>query len=298
MHSLKTPSLTAQTTTGCVSEAFFAPQKGARYLNPQTGLWLSTDPAMGEYVPAAPINDEAKKANQNLPGMGGVFNVVNLHVYHYAGNNPVVLSDPDGRDFNKRIRGPDDKPVITSNSNLARKLTNSESLFVFKILGVSTADYNITLTPANVMSNGEALSLPGGNIYMNTRDFYNTLTTRNGVNLLLHEIFHQYQYENDPGAISLIGDFFGNLGKEFKDSTYAQGSYKYTDLSTIMKLSDIKSREGQAQLVGEFAELYWVRETGGILNPKEEAALYQQARILSNSHLSSEAINRLVYIAE
>jgi hypothetical protein len=28
--------------------------------------------------------------------MGGVFNVVNLHVYHYAGNNPVVLSDPDG----------------------------------------------------------------------------------------------------------------------------------------------------------------------------------------------------------
>jgi hypothetical protein len=29
--------------------------------------------------------------------MGGVFNVVNLHVYHYAGNNPVVLVDPTGR---------------------------------------------------------------------------------------------------------------------------------------------------------------------------------------------------------
>jgi hypothetical protein len=29
--------------------------------------------------------------------MGGVFNVVNLHTYHYAGNNPVKLSDPDGR---------------------------------------------------------------------------------------------------------------------------------------------------------------------------------------------------------
>jgi RHS repeat-associated protein len=99
MHSLKTPSLTAQITTQCVSEAFFAPQKGARYLNPQTGLWLSTDPAMGEYVPQAPINDEAKKANQNLPGMGGVFNVVNLHVYHYAGNNPVKYTDPDGRDI-------------------------------------------------------------------------------------------------------------------------------------------------------------------------------------------------------
>jgi hypothetical protein len=29
--------------------------------------------------------------------MGGVFNYVNLHVYHYAGNNPVKYVDPDGR---------------------------------------------------------------------------------------------------------------------------------------------------------------------------------------------------------
>jgi RHS repeat-associated protein len=69
---------------------------GARYLNPQTGMWLSADPAMGEYIPQAPVNDDIRKQNQNLPGMG-VFNYVNLHAYHYAGNNPVVLTDPDGR---------------------------------------------------------------------------------------------------------------------------------------------------------------------------------------------------------
>jgi GH24 family phage-related lysozyme (muramidase) len=44
------------------------------------------------------VNDEAKKRNQNLPGQGGVFNYVNLHAYHYAGNNPVKLVDPDGRE--------------------------------------------------------------------------------------------------------------------------------------------------------------------------------------------------------
>ncbi|MDR2210973.1 MAG: hypothetical protein LBO65_05825 [Spirochaetaceae bacterium] len=60
---------------------------------------------MGEYVPQAPINKDAKKHNQNLPGMGGVYNYINLHMYHYAGNNPVKLTDPTGRDL--RVEGND-----------------------------------------------------------------------------------------------------------------------------------------------------------------------------------------------
>ena len=70
---------------------------GARYLDPKYSRWISTDPALGEYIPKAPINEEAKRYNQNLPGMGGVFNHINGNLYHYAGNNPMKYTDPDGR---------------------------------------------------------------------------------------------------------------------------------------------------------------------------------------------------------
>ena len=77
---------------------------GARYLDAKYSRWLSTDPAVGEYIPVAPTDDNTRKHNEKLPGMGGVFNVVNFQLYHYAGNNPVKYTDPDGRE--------DDEPII------------------------------------------------------------------------------------------------------------------------------------------------------------------------------------------
>ena len=81
-------------TTSSTSSYF-----GARYLDPRTSRWLSVDPAMyqGDYIPGAPINDEVRRNNNNLPGMGGIYNYVNMHVYHYGANNPVVYRDPNGR---------------------------------------------------------------------------------------------------------------------------------------------------------------------------------------------------------
>ncbi len=46
-----------------------------------------------------PISDEAKERNNKLPGMGGVFNAINMDAYQYAGQNPVMMVDPDGNAF-------------------------------------------------------------------------------------------------------------------------------------------------------------------------------------------------------
>ncbi len=80
---------------------------GARYLDPKYSRWLSVDPALGEYIPGAGKSDEADK----LPGMGGVFNSVNLSLFHYAGNNPVKYTDPTGMAAGVPFERPEDAAI-------------------------------------------------------------------------------------------------------------------------------------------------------------------------------------------
>jgi RHS repeat-associated protein len=56
---------------------------GARYFDPRTSNWLSTDPILSSYM----------KGDPN----GGAFEPKNLALYTYGWNNPFVMRDPDGR---------------------------------------------------------------------------------------------------------------------------------------------------------------------------------------------------------
>ena len=56
---------------------------GARYLDAKYSRWLSTDPAVGEYMSGSSAG-------------GGIYDSINFNLYHYAGNNPIKYTDPTG----------------------------------------------------------------------------------------------------------------------------------------------------------------------------------------------------------
>jgi hypothetical protein len=73
---------------------------GHRYLDSKFSSWISTDPALVNYVPTgAELFFPEKAFNANsLKGAGGVYNSKNINLYHYAGLNPLKYVDPDGND--------------------------------------------------------------------------------------------------------------------------------------------------------------------------------------------------------
>jgi len=66
---------------------------GARYYDAVLSRWISADPILGKYLPSGD-----REKNNDLPGMGGVFESKNLSLYDYSHSNPITLLDPDGND--------------------------------------------------------------------------------------------------------------------------------------------------------------------------------------------------------
>ena len=155
---------------------------GARYLDPRYSRWISTDPALGEYIPQAPINDEAKKSNQNLPGMGGVFNTVNLQLYHYAGNNPIKYTDPDGKIIiNTNVWYADDFMQMHGNTtwpNSSENISTSGCTLIAanRIANVAIHDFGYSMdspraSSVHTMLDNSSLTSSNGMIFSGLKDY-------------------------------------------------------------------------------------------------------------------------------
>jgi len=88
---------------------------GARYYDARVSNWISTDPALGEYLPTGKqtfFPEEAFKPG-SLKGAGGVYTSINLNLNHYGALNPVRFIDPSGT-VNAPVNIYDGTHVITS----------------------------------------------------------------------------------------------------------------------------------------------------------------------------------------
>ena len=113
---------------------------GARYLDPKYSLWISADPALGDYIPGvgkATANDIGK-----LPGMGGAFNHINFNLYHYAGNNPVKYTDPDGNFY------------YTKNGQKSSNSHVTTQVYIFRLSDGVGNEFNSTRM---ILKNGECV---------------------------------------------------------------------------------------------------------------------------------------------
>ena len=77
---------------------------GARYYDARVGRWISTDPALLLYVSGKPN--------------GGVFNPVNIDLYRYAQNRPILFIDPNGMWEDKSITVAYDKKGVERQANI------------------------------------------------------------------------------------------------------------------------------------------------------------------------------------
>jgi hypothetical protein len=212
---------------------------------------------MGEYIPGAPANDEARKRNGNLPGMGGVFNTVNLHVYHYAGNNPVKLVDPDGRNiddltptssparirYEERQATQNTQPqtqlaLLKQNSTELSGIPNMAAYGCYFRAAQAIAEFYVgtALTAEQIQSSVTALqSTPN--------------PARPGTNVITDE-FHV----NNPDLV--INDAFVRLGRPDITATVGWGG-TLGQQDYIIQVGDVPSADQHYKLLDNSGDLLW-----------------------------------------
>ncbi|MBQ4553751.1 MAG: RHS repeat-associated core domain-containing protein [Spirochaetaceae bacterium] len=125
----------------------------------------------------------------------------------------------------------------------------------------------------NLQDPTRGTSLPGGNIYLPGN-------TINDEKRLVHEIYHQVQYDSDPNTLKKVID------EQINYSVTGTDPYKY-DISKVNSLSDISTVEGQAQFIEDFVENYNREITENSFSQYTQ----NMAKILSNSGINSDAVN-------
>jgi RHS repeat-associated protein len=164
---------------------------GARYYDPRLSLWTTADPILGNLMHSGP-------------------NSVQLALYTYAGNNPIGLFDPDGRDI--KVKGSFEPRKIVKNvkdgiPKGAVAATASLASYSSKLRGAYDSARNVTTLSLDitVTLNPSVTSYPPG-VEPGDKDPYvpsRTVDQHEKGHITVGEQF--YTKENLERALSQVG---------------------------------------------------------------------------------------------
>jgi len=131
---------------------------GARYYDARVSRWISADPALEKYIPKPnDYNTEHdfywyifNDASGKLPGMGGVFNSININVYCYGGLNPVKFVDPDGNDVVGFVLNANLTLGMGSKGQIGIVLDDKNNIWVFASANI-TLGFNLSYFGGSVL---------------------------------------------------------------------------------------------------------------------------------------------------
>jgi len=227
---------------------------GARYYDAKICKWISTDPILEQYLSGKPN--------------GGVYNGINLNLYNYCENNPINLIDPDG----KRPLNSKEKELYM---NIFGSAPNDIELKVIKLPFVREHSY-----PPEYNSTGKRTT--PGEVYMRTDDPMKEDATRK---TFVHELAHQWDYENDPLAWDAVKSEFFVSSINVYD--YGRDDFK-SGKKKIESLSNITFHEARMEFIADFYYFYdrykYYEKQSNSSDP-ELASFKKQYKAISNDFL-------------
>ena len=250
-------------------------EMGARYLDPKYSRWISTDPALGEYIPAAGKGNSENAGN--LPGMGGIYNHINGDLYHYAANNPIRYIDPDGKKFKFKngVSSEFKEDFILSIKYLMQSAIGKT---IIEQLGKS----EIVFTIAECTWTNSSTSAEGQDFFdseMNTIFWNGKWTTRAGNGnynspaiCLIHELTHAWENKMETGK-KVYGDFLKNNNQELEKNIYDKPTEEFATFIEKSVAKQLKECDGR----NFYNDLWWVPN-----NPKYPTKYYpEQVKVSS-----------------
>ena len=181
-----------------------------------------------------------------------------------------------------------------------RTWNNNELNFVIEILGSigERAYRRATIYRIQEGRSGSTSFFHKGQIWLETSVFQNPLNSPESRNTFIHEVFHQAQYLLVPPSSVPVpglgtGAFVRLIEEQLlynnKQGTYVN-VYDYGDLTSYRTLADMPYLEAQAQMVGDFAGLYYRANSGNGISPDEQITIRRMAEILRAQGINSKAV--------